>query len=109
MLGTVTSRKNVGGRIESSIVGLFSLFLGSMGFICTLSLHLRWCPLPLFRADTIYLPPFSLYGLDKVAHVSHFPGPASVRGIGQPAFPAVDGYLALAPPQKAGLLAQGIA
>ena len=31
VLGTFTSRKNVGGSIERSIVGLFGRFLGSMG------------------------------------------------------------------------------
>ena len=39
----------------------------------------------------------SMHGLDKVAHVSHVPGSASVRGIGRPAFPAVDRYLAPGP------------
>ena len=39
-----------------------------------------------------------MHGLDKVAHVSHVPGGfASVRSIGRPAFPAVDGYLAPGP------------
>ena len=51
VLGTVTSSKNVVGRIEhsESIAGLFSRFLGSMDVIRTLSLQLRWCLLPLFR------------------------------------------------------------
>ena len=35
VLGTVTSRKNVGGSIEHSIVGLFCQFLGCMSFIRT--------------------------------------------------------------------------
>ena len=52
---------------------------------------------PYFVSDTIYSPLFSMHGLDKVAHVSHVAGPASVRGIGRPAFPAVDGYLAPGP------------
>ena len=38
-----------------------------------------------------------MHGLDKVAHVSHVAGPASVCGIGRPAFPAVDSYFAPGP------------
>ena len=41
VLGTVTLRKNVGGSIERSIVGLLCRFIGSVGFIRTLSLQLR--------------------------------------------------------------------
>ena len=48
---------------------------------------------PYFVSDTIYSPLFSMHGLDKIAHVLHVPGSTSVRGIGRPAFPAVDGYL----------------
>ena len=33
---------------------------------------------PYFVSDTIDYPHFSMHGLDKVAHVSHVPGPASV-------------------------------
>ena len=49
VLGTVTSRQNVGGSIERSIVGLFGRFLGSMSFIRALSLQLRWCLFPIIR------------------------------------------------------------
>ena len=38
-----------------------------------------------------------MHGLDKVAHVLHLSGFASVRCIGRPAFPTVDGYLAPGP------------
>ena len=58
MLGTVTSRKNVGGSIERSIVGLFGRFLGSVGFIRTMSLQLRWCRFPLFRVRYYLLSTF---------------------------------------------------
>ena len=54
--GKVTSRKNIGGTIERSIVGHFSRFLGSMGFIPTL--QLRWCLFALFRARHHLLSPF---------------------------------------------------
>ena len=40
VVGTGTLSKNVGGSIESSIVGLFCQFLGSVGFIRTLLLQL---------------------------------------------------------------------
>ena len=85
----------------ASIVGLFGWFLGSMSYIRTLSLQLRGCLLvgsyPYFVSDTIYSPLFSMHELDKIAHVSHVPGSASVRCIGRPAFLAVDSYLAPAP------------
>ena len=48
--------------------------------------------------DMAFPSHFVMHGLDKVAHVSHVAGPASVRGSGQPAFPAVDGSLAPGPP-----------
>ena len=101
VLGTVTSRKNVGGGIELSIVGRFCRSLGSMSFIRTLSLLLRGTAAGAsylyFVSDTIYSQLLSMHGLDKVAHVSHVAGPASFRCIGRPAFPAVDGYLAPGP------------
>ena len=58
VLETVTSRKNVGGSIERSIVGLFSRFLGSKNFIRMLSLQLRGYLLPLFRVRCHLLSTF---------------------------------------------------
>ena len=43
-----------------------------------------------------------MHGLDKVAHVSHVPGFASVGGFGRQAFPAVDRYPAPAPAASVG-------
>ena len=44
----------------------------------------------------------AMHGLDKVAHVSHVPGFASVGGFGRQAFPAVDRYPAPAPAASVG-------
>ena len=53
-------------------------------------------------SDNISSPLSSMHGLDKVAHVSHVPGFASVGGFGRQAFPAVDRYPAPAPAASVG-------
>ena len=51
----------------------------SADFLVLWVLFLRYsyagASLPYFVPDTIYSPLFSMHGLDKVAHVSHVPGP----------------------------------
>ena len=56
-------------------------------------------PTPFLVSDNISstLSESSMHGLDKVAHVSHVPDSASVRGLGLSAFPAVDRYPAPGP------------
>ena len=83
--------------------GPFQLIFGCCGYLHSVGILLSWRPpRPSLVSDNISSPLSSMHGLDKVAHVSHVPGFASVGGFGRQAFPAVDRYPAPAPAASVG-------